>query len=247
MTVPPSGRRAAVARTGPDPRPQIPGENTSRSPGALCDSVEMMAAASGGWVLGFLVGAQVGPIWLLCARAALRGRFRSALAIGAGAAVIDLAYACLGVAGAAGLLRITGLRLALGLVGAAVLVLLGARTIHSAFRVRLGQETEGEVDRPAAAFRTSLAATASNPSTIASWAAIFAAASTAHLARTPASTTVLLVGIGFGSMCWFAILSTGMTVVGRRFDDRGLRIIDGLSGAGLMAFGGVLAFRSLRD
>ena len=34
--------------------------------------IEVMAAASGGWVLGFLVGAEVGPTWLLCARAALR-------------------------------------------------------------------------------------------------------------------------------------------------------------------------------
>ena len=47
----------------------------------------------------------------------LRGRLVTGLAIGAGAAVVDLAYGCLGVAGAAQLLRITALRVALGLLG----------------------------------------------------------------------------------------------------------------------------------
>ena len=62
--------------------------------------------------------------------------------------------------GAAGLLRITGLHVALGLVGAVVLIVMGGRTLMSAFRVRLGAETDDEVSEPWPAFRTSLAATA---------------------------------------------------------------------------------------
>jgi threonine/homoserine/homoserine lactone efflux protein len=90
----------------------------------------MLVALWTGLGLGFLVAAQVGPIWLLCARSVLRGRLVTGLAIGAGAALVDLAYACLGVAGAAQLLRVTGLRLALGLVGTAVLVALGGQRRH---------------------------------------------------------------------------------------------------------------------
>ena len=67
-------------------------------------------------------------------------------------------------------------------LGAVVLVALGARTLWSAFRVRLGGEADSEVATPRRAFATSLAATASNPLTIASWAAVFAAASTAGIA-----------------------------------------------------------------
>src|SRR5688500_13196894 len=100
----------------------------------------MRTAVAAGLGLGLLVAAQVGPIWLLCARTALRGRLGAALGVGAGAATVDLLYACLGVAGAAQLLRIAALRVALGLVGASVLVLLGARTLRSAFRIRLGAE-----------------------------------------------------------------------------------------------------------
>jgi putative LysE/RhtB family amino acid efflux pump len=45
----------------------------------------------------------------------------------------------------AGLLRLTGLRVALGLLGAGLLVWLGGRTLWSAVRVRAGMETDPEV------------------------------------------------------------------------------------------------------
>src|SRR4051812_50177157 len=70
--------------------------------------------------LGLFVAAQVGPIWLLCARSSLRYGVRSGLGIGAGAALVDFFYAVLGVLGAAQLVRITPVRLGLGLAGAAV-------------------------------------------------------------------------------------------------------------------------------
>src|ERR1700690_806445 len=69
-----------------------------------------------------------------------------------------------------------------GLAGGAFLIVLGLRTLHSAFRVRLGGEAQSEVAAPGRAFLTSVAGTASNPATIASWAVIFAAASTAGAA-----------------------------------------------------------------
>lgn len=205
----------------------------------------MIAALLAGTGLGFLVGAQVGPIWLLCARSSLRHGARVGLGIGAGAAIVDLLYAALGVAGAASLLAATGLRVALGLLGAAVLILLGARTLWSAFRVRAGFEDDAEVATPLTAFRTSLAATASNPMTIGSWAAIFAAASAASLAATPPAAALLVAGVGIGSMAWFAILSLGMALLGRRVPRRALRVADGVAGVGLVGFGLALGYGAL--
>jgi putative LysE/RhtB family amino acid efflux pump len=206
-----------------------------------------VTALVAGLVLGFVVGAQVGPIWLFCARTSLRSGLAAGVAVGAGAALVDFCYACLGVAGAAGLLRISGLRIGLGLLGAAVLVAMGARTLWSAWRVRLGAEREDEVATPLAAFRTSVAATASNPLTIASWGAVFAAASTARFTSTPASTLALLVGVGVGSMAWFTVLAGGLQLLGRRIGDRGLRVVDVVAGAGLLGFGGLLAVRTAHD
>ena len=98
-----------------------------------------------------------------------------ALLVGFGLGFLVALYAAAGAAGAAPLLETGPLRVALGLAGAAVLLVLGARTPHSAFRVRSGLEVASEVAGPRRAFLTSVAGTASNPSTIASWAAIFAA------------------------------------------------------------------------
>jgi threonine/homoserine/homoserine lactone efflux protein len=207
----------------------------------------MRAAVATGLGLGFLVAAQVGPIWLLCARSVLRGRLVIGLAVGAGAALVDAAYACLGVAGAAQLLRVDALRVGLGMAGAGVLVALGARTLWSATRVRAGAETAGEVGSPLRALRTSLLATASNPMTIASWAAAFAAASAASVATTAATTAALLAGIGVGSFAWFAILSVAMAAVRRRVGQGALRAADALAGLGLVGFGGLLAWRSARS
>ena len=199
-----------------------------------------------GFGLGFLVAAQVGPIWLLCVRSVLRGRLLSGLGIGLGAALIDVAYAALGVAGVTQLLRIPQIRLGLGLAGAAMLLAIGARTLWSAVRIRSGLETPGEIISPGRAFRTALVATASNPLTIVAWGAIFAAVSTARIAHTTPAAAALLAAIGFGSFTWFAALSGAAALVRRRVGERGLCTADALSGLGIMGFGGVLGWRALR-
>jgi threonine/homoserine/homoserine lactone efflux protein len=195
--------------------------------------------------LGAFVAAQVGPVSLLAARTSMRHGFAAGAAVGAGAALVDLLYACLGVAGVAALLQVTALRVGLGLLGAAVLVVLGVRTFRSAFRVRLGAETDDEVLSPARAFRTAVAATASNPLTIASWAAIFSAATVASVVVDVASTVELVVGVGLGSLAWFTVLTAAFGFAGRRVGTRTLAVIDGIAGLGLVGFGGLLAVRSL--
>ena len=207
----------------------------------------MGAAFAAGFGLGFVVAAQVGPIWLFCARSVLRGHFAVGVGIGAGAAIVDAAYGALGFAGAATLLAIDPLRIGLGVAGACLLASIGLRTLWSAFRVRLGGETAEEVRSPWRAFLTSLAATASNPPTIAYWAAVFSAASTAKLVQGHAEELVLLGGIGIGTFTWFVILSGGLSLARRRIGDRLLVVVDAVSGSALLAFAGLLGWRVLRE
>jgi putative LysE/RhtB family amino acid efflux pump len=200
-----------------------------------------------GFGLGFLVAMQVGPIWVFCARSVLRGTAAVGIAIGAGAAVIDAFYAGLGVAGASALLEIDALRITLGLLGAAFLAFLGARTFWSAFRVRLGGESHEEVSSPRRAFLTSLAATASNPMTIASWAAIFTAASTADLVGSGFTASALVAGVAVGTFTWFLALSVGLSLARRRAGHRLLVVVDAVSGAILVGFAALLAWRTVAD
>jgi putative LysE/RhtB family amino acid efflux pump len=205
-----------------------------------------VSALAVGFGLGFVVAAQIGPISLLCIRSVLRGTLAVGVAIGAGAAVVDALYATLGVLGAGEVLdRLPGLRLALGLLGAAVIAFLGVKTLWSAFRVRMGGEATEEVASPGRAFLTSLGATLSNPSTILSWAAIFAAASTAE--ATGGAHGLLIAGVLTGTFTWFTILSTGVSLARSRIGDGLLRWVDGIAGAGLLVFSGSLTLRALRE
>ena len=108
-------------------------------------------------------------------------------------------------------------------------------------------EVESDVATPLRAFLTSLAATASNPSTIASWAAIFAAATTAGAVAGGGGTVVMLVGVALGTATWFSGLCLVLWVVRRRVGPRALRGVDVLAGSGLVAFGGVLGWKTLGD
>ena len=49
-------------------------------------------------------------------------------------------------------------------------------------------------------------------------------------------------------MTWMTILATGVSIARRWVGDRLLRVaVDGLAGAGLLGFGGLLAVRTLND
>ena len=204
-----------------------------------------MHAFAVGFGLGFFVALQLGPMSLLLVRTTLRAGWLAGLAIGAGIAVVDALYAACGAADAAPFLAFEPVRLALGLIGAAVLVGLGARTLYSAFRVRLGGELDAEVATPRRAFLTSLAGTASNPLTIASWAAIFAAASAAGAAHTAGGAVLLVAGVALGSLVWVSTLATGTALARRAIGWRAIRAADTIAGLGLIGFGGALAAATL--
>jgi putative LysE/RhtB family amino acid efflux pump len=197
-----------------------------------------------GFGLGFLVALQLGPISLYLIRSTLRGGLAVGLAIAAGVAIVDLLYAALGAVGAAPLLAIEGLSTILGLLGAAVLVVLGAKTLRDSQRIRLENGTT-EVAGPKRSFLTALTATASNPLTIASWAAIFSAASAAGPADSVRGAVLLLAGVGLGSAAWDSILATVTALVRRIARPGFLRTVDLVAGIGLIVFGVALAYGTL--
>jgi putative LysE/RhtB family amino acid efflux pump len=203
-----------------------------------------MSTLTVGFGLGFVVAMQLGPMSLFLMRSTLAGGLYAGLAVGAGIAVIDAAYAAAGAAGAAPLLALGPLQTAFGLVGAAVIVWLGARTLHSARRPR-DIESRRAAATPRRAFLTSLAATAANPATIVSWAAVFAAAGAAGAADEATGAILLVAGVGLGSLAWVSLLATGTAGAGRAVGPRAIRLADAIAGAGLLAFGAALAMHAV--
>jgi putative LysE/RhtB family amino acid efflux pump len=193
-----------------------------------------------GFALGFVVALQLGPVSLYQIRTTLRNGLAVGLAFAAGIALVDLAYAALGAAGVAPLLTIGPLETILGLLGAAVLVFLGVRTLRSAFRVRLVDDAPPL--SPERGFAVALSMTAANPLTIASWAAIFSAATAAGASGSLSGAVLLVAGVGLGSATWDVTLATATALVGRFVGERFLRAIDLVAGIALLVFGGVLAY-----
>jgi putative LysE/RhtB family amino acid efflux pump len=204
-----------------------------------------MHALTLGFGLGFIVALQLGPMSLFLVRSTLAGGWYAGLAVGAGIALVDAAYAAAGAAGAAPLLAIGPLETLFGVLGAAVILWLGVRTLRSA-RTRRDADAGGRAaTTPRRAFLTSLAATSANPATIVSWAAVFAAAGAAGAANTAGGAALLVAGVGLGSLAWVSMLATGTAGAGRALGPGAIRAADVIAGAGLLAFGVALAVHSV--
>lgn len=202
-----------------------------------------------GYGLGLLLAAQVGPVTLLIVRSVLRGGRALAvgLAMAAAVVVIDLGYATVGLAGFGSVLSGGSLRLWFGLVSAAVLVGIGMRTLWIGWRARVGLELADDVVAPSRAFLTAVAATALNPLTIALWTVSFPAAAPDEAARSAAAAVALLVGVGLGTLTWYAGFATAVALSRERVGDRLLRLVDLAVGSGLVVFGGLLGYRALHS
>jgi putative LysE/RhtB family amino acid efflux pump len=208
--------------------------------------VHLVAAGFG---LGILLAAQIGPVTLLIVRSVLRGgrAVLVGLAMAAAVTTADALYAIVGLTGAGKLLDSDGLRLGLGLVSALVLIVIGARTVWTGLRARLGAETIEDVLSPRAAFATAFAATALNPLTIALWTIAFPTAAPEPATASVAGGAALLAGVVLGTLTWYCGLSTLVALVRHRVGPRLLDAVDVVTGTALALYGGLLGYRTLHD
>jgi threonine/homoserine/homoserine lactone efflux protein len=195
-----------------------------------------------GIVIGFAIAAPVGPIGVLCIRRTLADGRASGFISGLGAATADAVY---GSVAALGLTFVTNLLVGgeswLRLVGGAFLVLLGVRT----FLVR-----PAEWAAPArrsglpGAYASTFLLTLTNPTTILSFAAIFAGLGAGDASGDVLSAMLLVSGVFLGSAVWWFVLSAAVGLFRAKLSVRELRWVNRVSGAVIAAFG-VLALSGL--
>jgi len=188
-----------------------------------------------GIVIGFSIAAPVGPIGVLCIRRTLADGRAAGLATGLGAATADAIYGCLA---AFGLTVVTH-----ALLGAGIWI----RVIGGAFLAYLGIQTL--LARPSddaartggiglfGAYASTFALTLTNPMTILSFLAVFAALGVGTTHPEPLAAVTLVIGVFLGSALWWLTLSGGVTLLRARFDARRLRWVNWISGLILIAFG----------
>ncbi len=196
-----------------------------------------------GLLIGFSIAAPVGPIGLLCIRRTLADGRAVGLLSGLGAATADALY---GAVAGFGLTFVADFlaeqRVWLRLVGGLFLLYLGLRTFLA-----------GPAERAATArgfgllgaYASTFALTLTNPTTILSFAAIFAGLGVAGASAGYRSAGLLVLGVLLGSALWWCLLSGGVGFFRDRVTTRALRWINRLSGAMILAFG-VVALLSLR-
>lgn len=149
--------------------------------------------AKGVW-LGFCIAAPVGPIGLLVMSRAIRLGRRAGLASGLGAALADLVY---------GILAVAGVRLAAGFVRPAALcggMLLLWLAWRAWRRTPTATAAAGGSQTCLACLGTTFALTITNPTTLLAFVAMVASTG----ANAPAW---FVLGIFLGSMLWWILLS----------------------------------------
>lgn len=188
-----------------------------------------------GLILGFSIAAPVGPIGVLCIRRSLAYGRAFGLVSGLGAATADSFY---GAVAAFGLTFISTLLVSqqvwLRIIGGAFLCYLGVKTFLAAPASQAASTGGAGL---AGAYTSTLFLTLTNPTTILSFAAIFAGFGVASAGGNYPAAALLVLGVFGGSALWWVILSSAASALGARFSSSVLGWVNRLSGGIITAFG----------
>ena len=194
-----------------------------------------------GFAIGLAIAAPVGAIGLLCIRRTLADGRLAGFTSGLGAATADAIY---GAVAALGLTAISSTIIThqstVRLIGGVFLMYLGVRTALS--RPALDSST-GAAHGLAAAFSSTLALTLTNPTTILSFAAVFAGLGLGN-SRDQGSAVLMVSSVFLGSALWWLLLSGAVGYFRRALTPERLRWVNRPSGLMLVGFG-VLSLLSL--
>jgi threonine/homoserine/homoserine lactone efflux protein len=189
-----------------------------------------------GLIIGLSIAAPVGPIGVLCIRRTLADGRAIGFASGLGAATADAVY---GAVAAFGLSLVTialvEQRVWLQAAGGVFLCYLGVRTWMAVPRVASGGPADGR--GLAAAWASTFALTLTNPTTIISFAAIFAGLGLGRRVGGYGAAPVVVLGVFLGSALWWLILSVGVGLFRSALTPDRLRWVNRCSGMIIAAFG----------
>jgi threonine/homoserine/homoserine lactone efflux protein len=190
-----------------------------------------------GIIIGLSVAAPVGPMGVLCIRRTLVRGSLAGFVSGLGVATAD---ACFAAVAAFGLNSISNLLVEnqswIRLVGGLFLCYLGIKTLKSRAWTGGPNETTSENSSIWVAYSSTFGLTLTNPTTIISFAAIFAGFGVGEPGLGAAG---LVAGVFLGSALWWLIVAIGMGKLRLRFGPSQLTWVNRLSGAVILGFGGL--------
>lgn len=193
----------------------------------------MLAALLTGAVFGLSIAAPVGPMAMLCISRTLGRGLPAGLAVGLGIATGDAIY---GAVAALGLATVTDFLVAQGtvlrVVGAAFLVWLAIGSWRAGAGARAARAAP-EAGSLLGSYAVAIGLTLSNPATILSFMAVFAALGAASA---QGSALLIVAGVFLGSGAWWLALCTGVSLVRHALPDNAMLMINRLSALLLLGF-----------
>ncbi|AIY40120.1 Putative threonine efflux protein [Collimonas arenae] len=187
-------------------------------------------------LIGLSIAAPVGPVGLLCIQRTIAYGPRIGFASGLGAALADATY---GAVGAFGLAAVTQyfvtLATPLAILGAVFLGWMGSTLLLAKPVADTGSAT-GSV-MAGKAFISVFVLTLTNPMTILSFIAVFAAIS-GSAATAPSAAGIMVLGVFTGSACWWLLLACGVAVIRNRIGPRLMSAVNRIGGCILLLFAG---------
>jgi threonine/homoserine/homoserine lactone efflux protein len=206
-----------------------------------------LAAFVRGFVVGLSIAAPVGPIGVLCIRRSLAAGRLVGFVSGLGAATADAAYGCIAAFGLTAVSAVlVSQRLWLQVIGGAFLCYLGVRTLTAVPAAEAAHADRGPQRSLLGAYASTLFLTLTNPLTILSFAAIFAGLGLGVRAADYRSAASMVLGVFVGSATWWLLLSGGAAALRARVTTSGLRWVNRVSGAVIVAFGLVALMAAVR-
>ncbi|HYK86289.1 MAG TPA: LysE family transporter [Ktedonobacteraceae bacterium] len=195
-----------------------------------------------GLLIGLSIAATVGPMSMLCMQRTIHRGQLYGLISGLGIATADGVY---GVIAGFGLTLITNFlvsqQLWIRLIGGVFLVYLGVKTLLTRPAERAAT---AKADGFTGAYVSTFLLTMTNPLTILSFAAIFAGIGVGGANRSYVSATMVVLGVFLGSMLWWCLLTSGLSLLRGKFTARWLLWVNRISGL-IIALFGVAALVSL--
>jgi threonine/homoserine/homoserine lactone efflux protein len=189
-----------------------------------------------GLAIGFGIAAPVGPIGVLCIRRTLADGRAVGFAAGLGAATADALYGAVAAFGLTLVSRaLIGQRVWLQAVGGVFLCYLGVRTWMAAPAMAAAETRRGP--GLATAWATTFALTVTNPTTILSFAAIFAGLGLGAGASGYGSASIMVLGVFLGSAFWWLLLSAGVGFLRSSITSAHLRWVNRGAAVIITAFG----------
>lgn len=190
-----------------------------------------------GLLIGLSIAAVVGPMSVLCIqRTVERGHFYGLIS-GMGIATADAIYGSIAGFGLTAIATfLVNQQSWVRIIGGLFLIYIGIKAFLTPPAQRAANATKANT--LLGAYASTLFLTLTNPTTILSFAAIFAGLGIATTSsRSYLSALLIVLGVFLGSSIWWCLLTGGVSLLRGKFTTRWLLWINRVSGAFILLFG----------